>query len=67
MPLSVGEKLGPYEIMAPIGAGGMGEVHKPRDTRLDRIVAVNVSKTEFRERLEGEAHAVAALNHPNMV
>src|SRR4029077_5323253 len=66
MPLSVGDKLGPYEIIAPIGAGGMGDVYKARDTRLDRIVAVKVSKTEFSERFEREAHAVAALNHPNI-
>ena len=66
MPLSVGDKLGPYEILAPIGAGGMGEVYKARDTRLDRIVAVKVSKTEFSERFEREARAVAALNHSNI-
>src|SRR5580765_1450106 len=66
MPLSGGEKLGPYEILAPIGAGGMGEVYKARDTRLDRIVAVKVSKSEFSERFEREARAVAALNHPNI-
>ena len=58
--------LGPYEILAPIGAGGMGEVWKARDTRLDRIVALKVSKTEFSERFEREAHAIAALNHPNI-
>jgi len=66
MPLSAGEKLGPYEILAPIGAGGMGDVYKARDTRLDRIVALKVSKAEFSERFEREAHAVAALNHPNI-
>src|SRR6185369_2442825 len=66
MPLSAGEKLGPYEILAPIGAGGMGDVYKARDTRLDRIVAIKVSKTEFSERFEREARAVAALNHPNI-
>src|SRR6202162_3963949 len=64
MPLSAGDKLGPYEILAPIGAGGMGEVYKVRDTRLDRTVAIKVSKTEFSERFEREARAVAALNHP---
>jgi eukaryotic-like serine/threonine-protein kinase len=66
MPLSTGDKLGPYEILAPIGAGGMGEVWKARDTRLDRIVAIKTSKTEFSERFEGEARAVAALNHPSI-
>src|SRR5580704_5446813 len=66
MPLSVGDKLGPYEILAPIGAGGMGEVYKANDTRLDRIVAIKTSKTEFSERFEREARAVAALNHPNI-
>jgi serine/threonine protein kinase len=66
MPLSPGDKLGPYEILAPIGAGGMGEVYKARDTRLDRIVAIKVSKTEFSERFEREARAVAALNHSNI-
>jgi serine/threonine protein kinase/Tol biopolymer transport system component len=66
MPISAGEKLGPYEILAPIGAGGMGEVYKARDTRLDRIVAIKVSKAEFSERFEREARAVAALNHSNI-
>ena len=47
MPLSVGTKLGPYEILAPIGAGGMGEVYRARDPRLARIVAIKISKTEF--------------------
>jgi eukaryotic-like serine/threonine-protein kinase len=66
MPLCAGDKLGPYEILAPIGAGGMGDVYKARDTRLDRSVAIKVSKTEFTERFEREARAVAALNHPNI-
>src|ERR1700675_2055422 len=66
MPLPVGTKLGPYEILAPIGAGGMGEVYKACDTRLDRIVAIKVSKIEFSERFEREARAVAALNHSNI-
>ncbi len=66
MPLSAGDKLGPYEILAPIGAGGMGEVYRARDTRLNRIVAIKVSKAQFSERFELEARAVAALNHPNI-
>jgi serine/threonine protein kinase len=66
MTLAAGAKLGPYEILAPIGAGGMGEVYKARDTRLDRIVAVKVSKTEFNERFEREARAIATLNHPHI-
>jgi serine/threonine protein kinase len=61
MPLSPGDKLGPYEILAPLGAGGMGEVYKARDTRLDRIIAIKVSKTEFSERFGREARAIAAL------
>jgi len=64
--LVAGDRLGPYEILAPIGAGGMGEVYKARDTRLNRIVAVKVSKEQFSERFEQEARAVAALNHPNI-
>ena len=66
MPLSSGDKLGPYEIVSQIGAGGMGEVWKARDTRLDRIVAIKISKDEFTERFDREARAVAALNHPNI-
>lgn len=66
MPLTPGTRLGPYEILAPIGSGGMGEVYKARDTRLDRIVAVKVSNEEFSERFESEARAIAALNHPNI-
>jgi Tol biopolymer transport system component/tRNA A-37 threonylcarbamoyl transferase component Bud32 len=66
MPLPPGTRLGPYEITASLGVGGMGEVYKARDTRLNRIVAVKVSNEQFSERFEGEAHAVAALNHANI-
>ena len=66
MPLQSGEKLGPYEIIAPIGAGGMGEVYKARDARLKRDVAIKVCAAQFSERFEREAHAIAALNHPNI-
>ncbi len=66
MPLQPGEKLGPYEILAPIGKGGMGEVYKARDSRLDRIVAVKISAARFSERFEREAKAIAALNHFNI-
>jgi serine/threonine protein kinase len=66
MSLSPRDRLGPYEILERIGAGGMGEVWKARDTRLNRIVAVKVSKDEFSERFEREARAVAALNHPHI-
>ena len=66
MPLAPGDRLGPYEILAPLGAGGMGEVYKARDTRLDRTVAIKVSAAQFTERFEREARAVAALNHPNI-
>src|SRR5689334_7943317 len=66
MPVASGTRLGPYEILAPIGAGGMGEVYKARDTRLDRLVAVKISQENFSERFEREARAVAALNHPHI-
>jgi Tol biopolymer transport system component/predicted Ser/Thr protein kinase len=66
MSLAAGSRLGPYEILTPIGAGGMGEVYKARDTRLDRIVAIKVAKEQFSERFEREARAVAALNHPHI-
>jgi eukaryotic-like serine/threonine-protein kinase len=66
MPLAVGSRLGPYAILAPIGAGGMGEVWQARDTRLDRTVAIKVSCDRFTERFEREARAIAALNHPNV-
>ena len=70
MTLSAGTRLGPYEIVAPIGAGGMGEVYKARDTRLDRTVAIKVlpaglaADPDRRRRFEQEARAVAALDHP---
>jgi serine/threonine protein kinase len=73
MPLSVGDKLGPYEILAPIGAGGMGEVYRARDTRLGREVAVKVlpvhlaNDSQALARFEREAKAVAALSHPNIL
>src|SRR5712664_159916 len=57
MPLSVGDKLGPYEILGPIGAGGMGEVYRARDPRLNRDVAIKVSAAQFSERFEREARA----------
>jgi Tol biopolymer transport system component len=66
MRLSAGDKLGPYEIIAPIGAGGMGEVYRARDPRLNRDVAIKVSAAQFSERFEREAKAIAALNHPNI-
>ena len=65
-PSSLGQKLGPYEVVAPIGKGGMGEVWKARDTRLGREVAIKISSQQFTERFEREARAVAALNHPNI-
>jgi serine/threonine-protein kinase len=73
MALSAGTKLGPYEILAPIGAGGMGEVYRARDTRLERDVAVKVlpeslvEDADALERFEREAKAVAALSHPNIL
>ncbi|MBI2686462.1 MAG: serine/threonine-protein kinase [Acidobacteria bacterium] len=72
MALSAGDKLGPYEILAPIGAGGMGEVYQARDTRLDRTIAIKVlpehiaKREDLRARFEREARAVASLNHPNI-
>jgi serine/threonine protein kinase/Tol biopolymer transport system component len=64
MALSTADRLGPYEILSPIGAGGMGDVYKALDPRLDRIVALKVSKAEFTERFSREARTVAQLNHP---
>jgi eukaryotic-like serine/threonine-protein kinase len=66
MPLSAGDKLGPYEILAFIGAGGMGEVYRARDPRLNRDVAIKVSAAQFSERFAREAQATAALNHPGI-
>src|SRR5215472_7492300 len=66
MPLATGSHLGPYEIVAPIGAGGMGEVYRARDPRMGREVAIKVSADRFSDRFEREARAVAALNHPNI-
>jgi serine/threonine protein kinase/Tol biopolymer transport system component len=72
MPLSAGTRLGPYEIIAPLGAGGMGEVYRARDTRLERTVAVKVlpshlsSSAELRERFEREAKAISQLSHPHI-
>ncbi len=66
MTISAGSKLGPYEILAPIGAGGMGEVWKARDTRLGRIVAIKKAKEQHSERFKQEARSIAALNHPNI-
>jgi serine/threonine protein kinase len=71
--LSTGTRFGPYEILSPLGAGGMGEVYRARDTRLGREVAVKVLPEEFasdperRARFEKEARALAALNHPSVV
>src|SRR5579864_2992071 len=66
MPLATGTKLGPYEIVSPLGAGGMGEVYRARDSRLNRDVAIKISAAQFTERFEREAQAIAALNHPNI-
>ena len=70
MPLSTGDKLGPYEIISPIGEGGMGEVYKARDTRLERSVAIKVlpehiaKREDLRARFEREARAVASSQYP---
>src|SRR5436190_21209670 len=72
MSLSAGTKLGPYEIQAPLGAGGMGEVYRARDTRLERTVAIKVvpehlsSSPDAKQRFEREARAISSLNHPNI-
>src|SRR6188472_542944 len=72
MPLEPGARLGAYEIVSPLGQGGMGAVYRARDTRLDRTVAIKVvtgalaGDPEFRQRLEAEARAIAALNDPHI-
>jgi len=66
MPDEPARKFGPYEVIAPIGEGGMGQVFKARDTRLDRIVALKISHAQFTDRFAREARATAALNHPHI-
>ena len=72
MRLAPGTRLGPYEVLVALGAGGMGEVYKARDTRLDRLVAVKVLSPALaltpdgRERFEREARAISRLSHPNV-
>jgi tetratricopeptide (TPR) repeat protein len=66
MSLAAGTRLGPYEVLALVGSGGMGDVYRARDTRLDRLVAVKVAREQFSERFDREARAVAALSHPNI-
>ena len=72
MSLTSGTKLGPYEIQSPLGAGGMGEVYRARDTRLDRTVAIKVlnsvlvASPDLKARFEREARAISQLNHPNI-
>src|SRR5271154_7163165 len=72
MPLAQGSKLGPYEIGVPLGAGGMGEVYRARDTRLDRTVAIKILPTQFssdpvrKQRFQREAKTISSLNHPHI-
>ena len=72
MGLTSGTKLGPYEIQSPLGAGGMGEVYRARDTRLDRTVAIKIlpahltDNPEAKQRFDREARAISSLNHPNI-
>src|SRR6202045_4576186 len=72
MTLASGAKLGPYEIQSPVGVGGMGEVYRARDTRLDRTVAIKIlpaqlsDNPEARQRFGREARAISSLNHPNI-
>src|SRR6266851_3509410 len=73
MPLATGTRLGPYEVVASLGAGGMGEVYKAQDTRLNRLVAIKVLAAArsgdpgWRRRFVQEAQAASALNHPNII
>ncbi len=62
--VTVGSRLGPYQIEALLGAGGMGQVYRAADTRLDRKVAIKISTEQFSARFEREARAISALNHP---
>src|SRR6516162_4298476 len=72
MPLTPGTKLGPYEITAPLGTGGMGEVYRARDTRLERTVAIKILPTHLsadpvrKQRFEREAKTISGLNHPHI-
>src|SRR5258708_33275491 len=72
MALTSGTKLGPYEIVSPLGAGGMAEVYRARDTRLDRTVAIKIlpshlsDNPEAKQRFDREARAISSLNHPNI-
>ena len=72
MALTSGTKLGPYEVQSPLGAGGMGEVYRARDTRLDRTVAIKIlpdhlsSNPDLKQRFEREARAISSLNHPRI-
>ena len=72
MALTLGRKLGPYEIQSPLGAGGLGGVYRARDTRLDRTVAIKIlpahlsDNPEAKQRFDREARAISSLNHPNI-
>jgi serine/threonine protein kinase len=72
MSLVAGTKLGPYEIQSPLGAGGMGEVYRARDTRLERTVAIKILPAQFscdpvrKQRFEREAKTISSLNHPHI-
>ena len=72
MPLAVGTRLGPYEIIAPVGAGGMGEVYRAKDTSLDRTVAIKIlssnlsNNVDLKQRFEREARAISKLTHPHI-